>query len=360
PGTVTPQNFYHYPRNPKLMEVLKYFEYVKALSEGTKRMRQDMKKLNLPEPVFEELDDRVKVTLYNNINERKEKKEEAKATPVEQYANVFMLSVRNSEDQEISSSFFEDDFSMSLRKEFVKSLISKGWFIPEFKGRAFQTKNPLHIIEHKGNRIISILPGFKYGIRDYNGKLMLVIDPTIMVKSYLSMKDLESVGIPGQQVLGLNGYDRAQKVSGKILVVAEKILLKTYKGTIEAQKEDLIPNIRTHQIQAVLNTLGVSYNLDQECKKYSYLTTSGAPKIRAKRTIDLAKMLGEENFPLQAGENKIFLTPEPTRLAKPFFELKSDLREIDVSFDSMNRSTSNVVLTGITQHGAYEKLSDEI
>jgi len=360
PGTVTPENFYHYPRNPKLMEVLRYFEYVKALSEGTKRMRQDMSKLNLPEPKFEELDDRVKVTLYNDIDNRKEKKEEAKGDAVEQYSNLFLLSVRDSSDQEVSSSYFDDGLEFNVRKSFVSSLIKSGWLIPSFGMKAFQNNNPLHVIEKDEKRIISILPGFKFGIRNCHGKLMLVIDPTIMIKSYLTVTDLANLGISGQQLLGLNAYDKAEKKSGRIMAVADHVILKTKKGNINAQKNNLIPNMKTHQIQNALNNLDINYNLDQECKKYSFLTTSGAPKIRAKRTIELAKILSEENFPLQIGDHKVALSSSPSKLSKPIFDYKSDLRDMEVSFDSMNRFKSEIVLNGITQYGSYDKPSKEI
>lgn len=74
---VTPDTVYfqHNPRNPHLMNVLFYLDYVKAAHEGTVRMRDDMLKANLPPPEFAQKDtghNQVHVTLRNDVNTRKE------------------------------------------------------------------------------------------------------------------------------------------------------------------------------------------------------------------------------------------------------------------------------------------------
>lgn len=75
PPTVTPQNIFHMhsPRNPFLMDALRYFGFVKCANEGTKRMRDEMLKHKLPEPKFVENKDgggNLYVTLYNNSAQR--------------------------------------------------------------------------------------------------------------------------------------------------------------------------------------------------------------------------------------------------------------------------------------------------
>jgi Putative ATP-dependent DNA helicase recG C-terminal len=54
PPLVTPQNIYdmHQPRNPHLMDAMFYMRYVQAAHEGTRRMRDTMKQMGLPEPIF--------------------------------------------------------------------------------------------------------------------------------------------------------------------------------------------------------------------------------------------------------------------------------------------------------------------
>ncbi len=78
PPLVTAENIYevHHPRNPHLMEGLFHLDFVKCANEGTRRMRDSMKGMNLPVPEFEEKQSQVgyaivRVTLRNNIRHRK-------------------------------------------------------------------------------------------------------------------------------------------------------------------------------------------------------------------------------------------------------------------------------------------------
>jgi ATP-dependent DNA helicase RecG len=78
PPTVTPSNIYdvHHPRNPNIMNSLKYLDFVKCHNEGTRRMRDTMAEYKLPSPQFEQKHSdagsySVRVTLRNNIKLRK-------------------------------------------------------------------------------------------------------------------------------------------------------------------------------------------------------------------------------------------------------------------------------------------------
>jgi ATP-dependent DNA helicase RecG len=78
PAHVTPENIYevHHPRNPHLMGAMFHLDFVKAANEGTRRMRETMKEMNLPLPEFaakggESSYPLVRVVLRNNIKQRK-------------------------------------------------------------------------------------------------------------------------------------------------------------------------------------------------------------------------------------------------------------------------------------------------
>jgi ATP-dependent DNA helicase RecG len=78
PPLVTPENIYtmHHPRNPTLMRAMFYMGLVKEHAEGTKRMRDTMKDMKLPAPIFEQTQSgignaTVRVTLRNQIKQRK-------------------------------------------------------------------------------------------------------------------------------------------------------------------------------------------------------------------------------------------------------------------------------------------------
>jgi ATP-dependent DNA helicase RecG len=76
PPLVTPENIYdiHQPRNPYLMEALFYLDLVKCANEGTRRIRDTMADMNLPQPEFKQTQAashaNVRVVLRNNIKER--------------------------------------------------------------------------------------------------------------------------------------------------------------------------------------------------------------------------------------------------------------------------------------------------
>lgn len=74
---VTPENIFgtSNPRNPKLMHAMYFMRFVKMAAEGTRRIRDTMKELNLPAPEFSQKEinfSRVRVTLRNNIHHRRE------------------------------------------------------------------------------------------------------------------------------------------------------------------------------------------------------------------------------------------------------------------------------------------------
>jgi ATP-dependent DNA helicase RecG len=73
---VTPENIYgtSHPRNPKLMQAMYFLKFVKMAAEGTRRMRDTMRAMDLPEPEFSQKEinySRVRVTLTNNIRKRR-------------------------------------------------------------------------------------------------------------------------------------------------------------------------------------------------------------------------------------------------------------------------------------------------
>lgn len=76
PPFVNAQNIYdvHHPRNPCLMEAMYYLQFVRCAHEGTKRIRDEMKGMELPRPEFSQEQvghASVRVTLRNNIQQRK-------------------------------------------------------------------------------------------------------------------------------------------------------------------------------------------------------------------------------------------------------------------------------------------------
>ncbi|MGH7597184.1 MAG: ATP-binding protein [bacterium] len=74
PLGVRPGHFIHNPRNPNLMEAMRYLQHVKMAQEGTRRMFQLMKEAGLPEPEYSPPGQpAVKVILRNDIDRRRKR-----------------------------------------------------------------------------------------------------------------------------------------------------------------------------------------------------------------------------------------------------------------------------------------------
>lgn len=76
PPLVTPENIYdmHVPRNPHLMDALFYLNFVQCAHEGTRRIRDAMRDLGLPEPKWKQTEvnaSLVRVTLSNDVEHRR-------------------------------------------------------------------------------------------------------------------------------------------------------------------------------------------------------------------------------------------------------------------------------------------------
>lgn len=67
---VSPENFFHKPRNPFLMFVLREFGEVRCISEGTARIVREISEANLPTPEFIGTTHSVVVRLHNDVANR--------------------------------------------------------------------------------------------------------------------------------------------------------------------------------------------------------------------------------------------------------------------------------------------------
>lgn len=137
PGIVTVENIYkeNFPRNPTLMQGLLYLGYVKFASEGIDRMREEMIKLGLPEPEFQNDKKAVlfKVILRNNIEKRivkselediKELNQEILQELKENEKKIIYYLAKNKKGK-ISDFQKELNLSRSSTIEYVRSLETK-------------------------------------------------------------------------------------------------------------------------------------------------------------------------------------------------------------------------------------------
>ena len=69
PGLVRINNIreFHFSRNPKIVELLTEYEFVKELGEGVDRVYRDMDEVGLPEPEYRQTDFMLSVVLKNKM-----------------------------------------------------------------------------------------------------------------------------------------------------------------------------------------------------------------------------------------------------------------------------------------------------
>jgi ATP-dependent DNA helicase RecG len=68
--SVTPENFFHKPRNTFWMFVLREFGEVRCISEGTKRIKRELKDANLPAIEYFADQNTVRATIFNDVANR--------------------------------------------------------------------------------------------------------------------------------------------------------------------------------------------------------------------------------------------------------------------------------------------------
>ena len=81
--------------------------FVQALSEGTKRMRDEMSFLSLPAPLYNTEPKRTILTLFSNAEERERKYQQSGNQNNPEFANIFPIKMNNNQGNNISSEYFD-------------------------------------------------------------------------------------------------------------------------------------------------------------------------------------------------------------------------------------------------------------
>lgn len=127
----------HNPRNPNLMWALYYFNHVLCAFEGTRRMRDDMRRANLPDPIFDQQQvgtHKIVVTLKNNVEHRKfyVRAEAAGAINPEVYATL-------TESERMVVNFLADQKRINVKDTGL--LIGRDWRGASEVLRSLESKN---------------------------------------------------------------------------------------------------------------------------------------------------------------------------------------------------------------------------
>lgn len=355
------------PRNSKLIEWLRSMKdargvsYVKALREGTRKMRDEMANLDLPAPKFEVKSLETAVILENNIEQRTTK-------PTGLASGQSIIS------NEFTNLYFLGGLSQSGTPEgkreekriVLQAICDKlevfDWIVADLKmGRAVVHKRGVrHPIPEEINKVLRIIPAYILNIRTHFEREFLVVDFTVRLRTNWRLPQaIAKFGI--NEMIGLNSV---AVIDGKLLRgrIAEIdqgcAVLHTFRDNKETKVkvDSVFPNLRRIQISQILDEIAPNFDLSREIKTAALFNTPSAARQRAANINQTVELIANAIFPIHVGSKTITLSNEPLRLTvdgdgKRAWRV-SHVSEPEVEFGH-SRATANI-RDGITTFGSYK------
>jgi predicted HTH transcriptional regulator len=353
------------PRNPKLIEWLKMMrdergaEFVRALSEGTRRMRDEMKRLGLPAPEYRISESQTTVVLFNNAQEREAALRLAAISESTEFSNLFPLTFVSDSDEIFSADDVSDRYR-DIMTSLKDSLSNHDWYIDSFKfSKLIAHRQGMHIpLSSAIDGLVRLYPAYTFQLRQYSKNYYLCIDYTLEVKNIKTAKDTLAYFSPDElsgrsSVVRWNGWEL-----GKIISVDHEwatVYLFDFKQEVQVASNKVIPNLSRAQIEHVLKRNNIRFDLSRAIKEHSLSLEPNSSRIRAEKTQATAIDLVQEIFPLKVNGFWCNLKPESTPLHRQneFFsglQVRS-VPEPDVEFSHHRESKD--IRDGITKFGAY-------
>lgn len=356
------------PRNPKLIEWLKMMrdergaEFVRALSEGTRRMRDEMKRLNLPAPVYKISEFQTTVILFNNAQEREAALRLAAISKSTEFSNLFPLTFVSDSDEIFSVDDGSDRYR-DVMNSLKDSLANHDWYIDSFKfSKLIAHRQGMNIsLTSSIDELIRFYPAYIFQLRRYLKNYYLCLDYTLEIKNIKTVKDILIYFSPSEligklSVVKWNGWEL-----GKIISIDcewTSVYLFDFKQEVQVASNKVIPNLSRAQIELVLKHHNIRFDLSRATREHSLSLEPNSSRIRADKTQKMAMDLAREIFPLKVNEFWCKLKPELTSLHRQseFFgalQVRS-VPEPDVEFSHHHESKD--IRDGITKFGAYSNV----
>ena len=356
------------PRNPKIVEWMRNMRdergsiFVHGLSEGTRRMNEEMENLGLPAPHYH-TDQYTTLTLYSKFDERLEKYALETLTETQEYANLFLLEQSNSHT---SRSEF-NELRRSILSSIKKALLEHGWFIDRLSfGRIVAHRIGYSLpMSPQVERIVRIYPAYKMQVRQYADNLYLCVDYTAELKNILTVDRL-LLHFSVKELISKHaiGYHEGQWKRGRILEIdSETIKLDLFDFNIEVYllNNKVIPSLGKTQILKILKDQNITHNLDEKIKEHALVSQRNAAKTRAEKTLRIAEHLANEVFPIRVNDLTLTLTKIPVSLKtlpsghflnkfEPFTVFHA-YKEPTVEFHKGNEDTN--ILEGLAKYSSY-------
>jgi len=355
----------HVPRNPKLLNWLKMMrdehgaEFVRALSEGTRKMRDEMQNMGLPAPRFHVTPFQTDVRLFNNAAEREALlRSAATGEQGTEFTNLFPLKLANVQALSINGfRQLKKDITFSLRG----ALQSRDWFLDKISYRLRAHKRGTELpLPRDVAKILRFYPAYSFQVRDYWGVLYLTIDYSLEVKNVRNvnelLSDLSEDSLVGRTAVAYwQGWQQ-----GRIRSVQPEwteVQFFDFDRVETVPSDKVIPNLGIRVLDSLLHHHQIGFDLSKAIKHSSLASEPNASRMRAAKTQAIAEDLASSVFPITAA-NSISVSLQPTGAAvsrnpDSISALHaSTIGEPSVEFH--HRQESPDIRDGITRFGAYD------
>ena len=316
-----------YPRNRKIIDWLRMMKdangapYVKAVREGTRRMRDEMEGLRLPSPAYHLKDIETVVVLRNDVERRVAKRTGiAREGEVlsDEFTNLFRLTGLES----------EGTFSggQEQRRLLLDSLVNKleasGWIVDILaKGRAVvHLKGAQEMLPQSLTDTLRIIPAYALHVRSYHGRLYLVVDCKAQVQSvWTAQKAIVEFGPTALNNLKAFVTMNGGLVRGRILAATmDHVTLRLFDGENEetVPARQVYPSLRRDQIDTIVRAKAPDFDLPKAIRRAALATGRDSARVRSDRIGKVVKTIAETAFPLSVADREINLEITPLRLVE--------------------------------------------
>lgn len=356
-----------YPRNPQLVEWFKIMPdedgkpFVRRLSEGTRRIQQEIERLNLPKPEYQ-TNGETSLTFWNNVEERSQRffAHNVPTRSTSEYLNLFAIQV---------SGNIENYEKSILQKELLNvlkdNLQANNWYVDRFdKGRltVHQRGDSYPLNNPAAEKVISIFRAYTLQIKLYGGHFYLAIDYKAELKNIQTLDKLHSHlqnALVNQTAIVKYGGGWEVCTLRAVGSDVTTVYLSDFDVAVAVENRLIVPRLNTEQINENLNKHGIVLDLQKKLKEASLLTVPNASLERARLTLSAAKAVAAI-MPLKLNGFQFHINAQPTFCFSPTHQgadikplsVFHDLQEPQVSFANQQKSVH--ILEGLNKFGSYK------
>lgn len=361
------------PRNAKLMEWLRGMKdakgasYVKALREGTRKMRDEMNAVGLPSPTYRIGVTETVVVLENDIDGRTSTLTGLAAQGEfvsNEYTNLYGLTGMGSSGAREG----EREERRILLQGICDKLEAKDWIIDDMgMGRAVvHVKDARHHVPEAVSRILRIIPAYTLNVRTYFDRHYLAIDYSVRVQSiWRASQVVDAFGTEGVVGLRAFGVVEDKLLRGRVARAAPDnvtLRLQNAQEEVDLPVNKVFPSLRRHQLDELLNRFAPDFDLGRAIKAAAHSAVQGGARRRAEQIARCVGIIGEAAFPITQSTRTVTLEPRPLLLSEDGDGRRAlrieEIGEPEVQFGG-KRATANI-REGITTFGSYKDEPKEL